>query len=110
MVQKYQMHRECHPERCFKGYRGKVLSKCKYGFPFKTQLVEELGEECIRYLYQRRCKEDSLVVHYNLEIFLFWGASMNIQRVSKHGFEMYLAKYISNPEPSFQVNISENAS
>jgi len=34
---------------------------------------------------------------------------MNIQRVSKHGFEMYLAKYISKPEPSFQVNLSENA-
>ena len=35
---------------------------------------------------------------------------MNIQRVSKHGFEMYLAKYVSKPEPSFQVNLSENAS
>ena len=110
MVQKYQIHRECHPDRCFKGYGGKVLSKCKYGFPFKTpQLKEELDEEGIRYLYKRRCREDSLVVPYNLEIFLFWGASMNIQRVSKHGFEMYLAKYISKSEPSFQVNLSENA-
>ena len=110
MVQKFQIHRECHPDRCFKGYGGKVLSKCKYGFPFKVpQLVEEL-DEGIRYLYKRRCKEDSLVVPYNLEILLFWGASMNIQRVSKHGFEMYLAKYISKPEPSFQVNLSENAS
>ena len=35
---------------------------------------------------------------------------MNIQRVSRHGFEMYLAKYISKPESSFQVNLSENAS
>ena len=34
MVQKYQMHRECYPDRCFKGYAGKVLTKCKYGFPF----------------------------------------------------------------------------
>ena len=74
------------------------------------QIVEELDEEGIRYLYKRRCKEDCLVVPYNLEILLFWGASMNIQRVSKHGFEMYLAKYISKPEPSFQVNLSENAS
>ena len=104
MVQKFQIHRECHPERCFKGYSGKVLSKCKYGFPFKVpQMVEELDEEGIRYLYKRRCKEDCLVVPYNLEMLLFWGASMNIQRVSKHGFEMYLAKYISKPEPSFQV-------
>ena len=42
MVQKFQMHMECHPERCFKGYGGKVLSKCKCGFPFKVlQMVDE---------------------------------------------------------------------
>ena len=29
---------------------------------------------------------------------------MNIQHVSKHGFEQYLAKYISKPESSFDVN------
>ena len=34
MVQKYEMHCECYPSRCFEGYGGKVLSKCKYGFPF----------------------------------------------------------------------------
>jgi len=74
MVQKFQMHRECRPDRGFKGYGGKVLSKCKYGFPFKVpQLFEELDEEGIRYLYKRRCKEDSLVVPYNLEILLFPG-------------------------------------
>ena len=109
MVQKYQMHRECHPQRCFKGYAGKMLHKCKYGFPFKVpQLMEELDEDGIRYLYTRRCREDQLVVPYNLEILLFWGASINIQRVAKHGFEMYLAKYISKPESSFDVKLSEN--
>ena len=45
---------------------------------------------------------------YNLEILLFWGASMNIQRVARHGFEMYLAKYISKPESSFNVKLSQN--
>ena len=40
-------------------------------------------------------------IPYNLEILLFWGASMNIQHVARHGFEMYLAKYISKPESSF---------
>ena len=35
MAQRYQMHRECYPERCFKGYAGKILSKCKYGFLLK---------------------------------------------------------------------------
>ena len=110
MVQKYQMRRECYPSRCFKGYGGKVLSKCKYGFPFTVpQFTEELDDEGIRFIYKRRCKEDSLVVPYNLEI-LFWGGSMNIQRVSKHGFEMYLEKYISKPESSFDVKLSKNPS
>ena len=109
MVQKYQMHRECHLDRCFKGYAGKILTKCKYGFPFKIpQLNEELDEDGIRFLYTRRCKEDQFVVPYNLEILLFWGASMNIQRVARHGFEMYLAKYISKPESSFNVKLSQN--
>ena len=105
------MHRECYPERCFKGYARKILTKCKYGFPFKVpQLTEELDEDGIRYLYTRRCKEDQVIVPYNLEILLFWGASMNIQRVSRHGFETYLAKYISKPESSFNVKLSENPS
>ena len=82
---------------------------CKYGFPFKVpQLIEELDEDGIRYLYTRRCKEDQLVVPYNLEILLFWAVSINIQRVAKHRFEMYLAKYISKPESSFDVKLSEN--
>ena len=109
MVQKYQMHWECHPQRCFKGYAGKMLHKCKYGFLFKVpQFMEELDEDGIRYLYTRRCRENQLVVPCNLEILLFWGASINIQRVAKHGFEMYLAKYISKPESSFDVKLSEN--
>ena len=54
MVQKYQMHRECHPDRCFKGYTGKILTKCKYGFPLN------LDEDGIRFLHTRRCKEDQL--------------------------------------------------
>ena len=49
------------------------------------------------------------MVPYNLEI-LFWGGSMNIQCVSNHGFEMYLAKYISKPESSFDVKLSKNPS
>ena len=35
---------------------------------------------------------------------------MNIQRVARHGFEMYLAKYIPKPESSFNVELSENCS
>ena len=111
MVQKYQMHCECYPSQCFKRYGGKLLPKCKYSFPFKIpQHQEELDKDCVHILYKYRCKEDCLVVPYNLEILLFWGASMNLQRVTKHGFEMYLAKYISKPESSFDVKLSKNPS
>ena len=51
MVQKYQMHCECYPSQCFKGYSGKVLSKCKYGFPFKE--IEEIDQDGVRFLYKR---------------------------------------------------------
>ena len=59
------------------------------------------------YLYLRRHKEDALV---NPEIALLWGAAHNVQKVSRHGFEMYLAKYISKPEPSLSIQLPENAS
>ena len=75
-----------------------------------VQLTEELDEDCVRFIYKRRCKEDCLVVPYNLDILLFWGASMNLQRVAKHGVEMYLAKYISKLETSFDVKLSKNPS
>ena len=65
MVQKYQMHRQCYPTRCFKGYGGKVLSKCKYGFPFKIpQYIDEIDHDCVRFLYKRRCKEDTIQFRY----------------------------------------------
>ena len=50
------------------------------------------------------------MVPFNLEIALLWGAAHNIQKVSRHGFEMYLAKYISKPEPSLSIQLPENAS
>ena len=64
-----------------------------------------------RYLYLRRHKEDALVVPYKPEIALLWGVAHNVQKVSRHGFEMYLAsKYISKPEPSLSIQLPENAS
>ena len=111
IVKKMLWHGRCYPDRCFKGSFGKVLSYCTYGFPFSTpQLAEELDSDEVRYLYIRRHEEDSLVVPYNPELPILWGASHNIQRVSKHGFEQYLPKYISKPEPSFSINLPENAS
>ena len=52
-------------------------------------------------------------VPYNPEIAILWGAAHNVQIVSKHGFEMYLAKYISKPEPSLKIlkiELPENCS
>ena len=64
----------------------------------------------MRYLYIRRHDEDKNVVPYNPEIAILWGAAHNVQVVSKHGFEMYLAKYISKPEPIFKIELSEKCS
>ena len=111
IVLKMQMHGQCVPRRCFKGAFGKYLPYCKYGFPFKVpQLTEELDEDCVRFVYVRREREDRMVVPYNPEIAILWGASHNVQRVSKHGFEQYLAKYISKAEPSCKIQLPENAS
>ena len=60
-------------------YAGKILTKCKYGLKF-SQFTKELDEDGIHYLHTSRCKEDQLIVLYNLEILLLWDASMNTQR------------------------------
>lgn len=111
LVLKLQKHTRCIPTRCFKGSFGKKLANCKYRFPFHVpEYSEGLDDDCVRYHYVRRHWEDRLVVPYNPEIAVLWGASHNIQRVSKHGFEQYLAKYISNPELSMKIELPENAS
>ena len=108
LVQQMQQHKTCYPSRCFRGSYGKTLSSCKYGFPFHIpEPKQHLDEDGIRFLYVRRHKEDSLIVPYNPEITILWGASHNVQVVSKHGFEMYLAKYISKPEPSLNIQLPE---
>lgn len=47
---------------------------------------------------------------YNPELCILWGAAHNVQRVAKHGYEQYLAKYISKAEPSFNIDLPNNAS
>ena len=54
---------------------GKHLSYCKYGFTFKVpQLIKELDEDNGHYIYVHRQHEDRMVVPYNPEIALLWGA------------------------------------
>ena len=70
------------------GSHGKTLSKCKYGFLFKVPEPKERMDDAhdgVRHLYLRRHKEDALVVPYNPEIALLWGAAHNVQKVSRHG-------------------------
>ena len=111
LVENMLQHKTCYPSRCFKGSHGKVLSKCKYGFPFEVPHESVcLDEDGVRYLYVRRHDEDKNVVPYNPEIAILWGAAHNVQIVSKHGFEMYLAKYISKPEPSLKIDLPEKCS
>ena len=73
-----------------------------------SQKVQELDEENIHYLYPRR-HEDKMVVPHNLEMLVVWGAGHNVQHVSRHGFEIYLAKYIS-AELTTKIQLPENAS
>ena len=111
IVETMMLHKVCNPNRCLKGIYGKPLTKCKYGFPYSTpQPCRELDEDHIRYLDMRRLTEDAVVVQYNPEIAILWGAHHNIQHVSKHGVEQYLSKYISKTEPSCKIDLPENCS
>lgn len=106
-VERFQVHGACNPKRCSKGPGGRVLDHCKYGFPFKTEEYDRPDESGMRMLYRRRWKEDSRVVPYNLPILLLMGAHVNIQQVTSGGWELYLAKYVSKAEPSFDLNLPE---
>ena len=63
-----------------------------------------LEDDCI---CARRQHEDSMVVPYNPEMALLWGAPHS---VSKHIFKQYLAMYISKVELSCNIQLPENAS
>ncbi len=104
LVKKHQTH-HCVPKRCFKGPKDKTLTKCKYGFPFELHDKDEPDEAKLRFLYKRRHEEDASIVPYNLEMLLFWQGHLNMQFVTKHGWEIYLSKYISKAEPSMDIQL-----
>lgn len=80
LVENMLQHKTCYPSRYFKGSHGKVLSKCKYGFPFEVpHETVRLDEDGVRYLYVRRHDEDKNIVPYNPEIAILWGAAHNVQ-------------------------------
>ena len=51
-----------------------------------------------------------MVVPHNLEMLVVGGAWHNVQHVSRHECEMYLAKYISKAEPTTKIKLPQNAS
>ena len=71
--------------------------------------TEQLDDDGIRFLYKCLHAENAKVVSFNPEIAILWGAHHNLARVSKPGFEQYLAKYISKAEPSCKIDLLENA-
>ena len=108
MVQRYQIHK-CKPDRCHKGPGGKALTSCKYGFPFDVQQEDDIDSKRLRMTYRRRHKEDNSIVPYNLQALLLWDAHLNVQRITKGGWEMYLAKYLSKGEMSMDVALPAEA-
>ena len=103
MVKKLETHDHCTP-KCFQKVFGKTSRECKYSFPYSVpQDVEEFYEDNTCYLYPQ-WHEDEMIVPHNLEMLVVWGTGHNMQRVSRCGFKMYLAKYISKFE------LTENAS
>ena len=101
VVVKYQSHK-CIDTRCF--YAGtKKLPKCKYGFPAPLVAQQRPDETGLRQLYVRRCEEDRRIVPYCFSMLLILRAHSNIQEVSENGWEMYLTKYMTKPEPSIKI-------
>jgi hypothetical protein len=106
-VEKYQIH-TCRPNRCFmNSYGNKPLLRCKYGFPYKEQLNDELQPNGSGYIY-KRTKIDANVVPYNFKLLLLWNGHINVQYVTKRGIELYLVKYISKVEPSLLAKPLQN--
>ncbi|OWA55537.1 hypothetical protein BV898_19921, partial [Hypsibius exemplaris] len=99
-----QIH-HCFDSRCLRGPGRTRLKNCKYGFPFDLCLEERLDKTGIRYEYPRSDIEDVSVSPYVLELLLYWQGHVNVQRVTKHGWEMYLAKYIAKCESAEDIQL-----
>ena len=89
---------------------GRYCLNASMAFHLMCPMIVFLDEDGVRYLYVCRHNEDENVVPYNSEIAILWSAAHNVQIVSKHGSEMYLAKYISKSEPSLKIELPEKCS
>ena len=79
LVKELQKHGTC-TSKCFQKAFGQTTNKCKFGFPYNVpQEMDELDEDYTRYLYARHHHGDKMVVPYNLEMLVAWGAGLNVQ-------------------------------
>ena len=60
-VQKFHVH-TCRPNRYFCTTGGKIITKCKYGFPLKLWNKDAIDKDGIRFEYKRTEQEDRYIV------------------------------------------------
>ena len=104
VVQKFQVH-TCRPNRCFCTTSGKVITRCKYGFPQKLQNKDGIGKGGIIFEYKRTEQEDRYIVPYNPYVLQMWGAHICIMKITANGLDWYLVKYITKEEPTFGLYV-----
>ena len=104
LVQKFQVH-TCRPNRCFRTTSGKVITRCKYGFPQKLQNKDGIDKDGIRFEYKRTELEDRYIVPYNPYALQMWDAHIYIMRITSNGLDRYLVKYIAKEEPTFGLYV-----
>ena len=78
LVQKFQVH-TCRPNRCFCTTSGKVITRCKYGFPQKLQNKDGIDRDGIRFEYKRTEQEDRYIV---LTMLMLFKCGVHIEMVS----------------------------
>ena len=101
LVNKFQYH-NCIDAHCLWSGQRRV-PKCKYGFPAPLVNEPRPDDSKLRYLYKRRTEEDVRIVPYAMQTLLIMRAHVNVQKVSDEGFLLYLAKYMTKPEPVSKV-------
>ncbi|CAG2113098.1 unnamed protein product, partial [Medioppia subpectinata] len=110
LVKRHQIH-TCRADKCFVvGRKKKKVKNCRFGFPYRYCAETMPQEGSLRKLYRRRCHEDQRVVPYSYGLLLTMRAHVNIQEVQGAGWELYLAKYMTKPEPIKKVNWGKKVS
>lgn len=86
-------------------------NQCKYGFPFALHPEHEacINPEARRWEYCRPCAEDIWTVPYHAKVLKYWGAHMNLQRVTGSDLSFYLLKYTMKSECIGKLDLDSGA-